>query len=200
MAGLVIALVLLSFCCSAKAPPLANISSVHAGYREYYYWKQDEWLYYLFSLTLSALSPTTVHAEWEFNAIVNFSRIIAHGQNLSQCWICHPHPQSDTSGLKVLHFTPQNDHLALTLADRSAKPTPPEVHIPSLRQLPSLDLAPYIHISNEYKSIQSEVPSWASLVAQWLRICLPMQGTRVRALVREDATCRGATGPVSHNY
>ena len=24
---------------------------------------------------------------------------------------------------------------------------------------------------------------WASLVAQWLRICLPMQGTRVRALV-----------------
>ena len=26
----------------------------------------------------------------------------------------------------------------------------------------------------------------ASLVAQWLRICLPMQGTRVRALVWED--------------
>ncbi|KAJ8789691.1 hypothetical protein J1605_004825 [Eschrichtius robustus] len=40
----------------------------------------------------------------------------------------------------------------------------------------------------------------ASLVAQWLRICLPMQGTRVRALVREDPTCRGATRPVSHNY
>ena len=30
----------------------------------------------------------------------------------------------------------------------------------------------------------------ASLVAQWLRICLLMQGTRVRALVRElDPTC-----------
>ena len=40
----------------------------------------------------------------------------------------------------------------------------------------------------------------ASLVAQWLRICLPMQGTRVQALVWEDPTCRGATGPVSHNY
>ena len=40
----------------------------------------------------------------------------------------------------------------------------------------------------------------ASLVAQWLRICLPMQGTRVRALVWADPTCRGATGPVSHNY
>ena len=40
----------------------------------------------------------------------------------------------------------------------------------------------------------------ASLVAQWLRICLPMQDTRVRALVWEDPTCRGATRPVSHNY
>ena len=40
----------------------------------------------------------------------------------------------------------------------------------------------------------------ASLAAQWLRICLPMQGTRVRALVWEDLTCRGATRPVSHNY
>ena len=42
--------------------------------------------------------------------------------------------------------------------------------------------------------------SQASLVAQWLRIGLPMQGTRVRALVREDPTCRGATKPVCHNY
>ena len=42
--------------------------------------------------------------------------------------------------------------------------------------------------------------SGASLAAQWLRICLPMQGTRVRALVWEDPTCRGATRPVSHNY
>ena len=41
---------------------------------------------------------------------------------------------------------------------------------------------------------------WASLVVQWLRICLPMQGTRVRALVWEDPMCRGATRPMSHNY
>ena len=39
-----------------------------------------------------------------------------------------------------------------------------------------------------------------SLVAQWLRIHLPMQGTRARSLVREDPTCRGATKPVHHNY
>ena len=40
----------------------------------------------------------------------------------------------------------------------------------------------------------------ASLVAQWLRIHLPLQGTRVQALAWEDPTCRGATKPVRHNY
>ena len=42
--------------------------------------------------------------------------------------------------------------------------------------------------------------SGASLVAQWLRIRLPMQGTRVQALVQEDSTCHGATKPVHHSY
>uniref|UniRef100_A0A8C9DZL0 DNA-directed RNA polymerases I, II, and III subunit RPABC4 n=1 Tax=Phocoena sinus TaxID=42100 RepID=A0A8C9DZL0_PHOSS len=40
----------------------------------------------------------------------------------------------------------------------------------------------------------------ASLVAQWLRVRLPMQGTRVRAPVREDPACRGAAGPVGHGH
>ena len=39
----------------------------------------------------------------------------------------------------------------------------------------------------------------ASLLAQWLRIRLPMQETPVRALVQEDPTCHGATKPVRHN-
>ena len=39
-----------------------------------------------------------------------------------------------------------------------------------------------------------------SLVAQCLRIRLPMQGSGVRTLVREDPTCRRATKPVRHNY
>ena len=39
-----------------------------------------------------------------------------------------------------------------------------------------------------------------SLVAQWLRIHLPMQGTQVQSLVWEDPTCCGATKPMSHNY
>ena len=39
-----------------------------------------------------------------------------------------------------------------------------------------------------------------SLVAQWLGIHLPMQGTRVGALVQEDPTGCGATKPMHHNY
>ena len=39
-----------------------------------------------------------------------------------------------------------------------------------------------------------------SLVAQWLRIRLPMQGTRVQALVHKDPTCHGATKPMRHIY
>ena len=39
-----------------------------------------------------------------------------------------------------------------------------------------------------------------SLVAQWIRIRLPMQGTQVPSLVWEDPTCHGATKPVCHNY
>ena len=46
----------------------------------------------------------------------------------------------------------------------------------------------------------SKIKYRASLVAQWLRIRLPMQGTRDRALVREDPTCRGVTKPLCHNY
>ena len=34
------------------------------------------------------------------------------------------------------------------------------------------------------------------LVVQWLRICLPMKGTRVQPLVWEDPICSGATKPL----
>ena len=38
------------------------------------------------------------------------------------------------------------------------------------------------------------------LVGEWLGICLPMQGTCVRFLVREDPTCCGASKPMHPNY
>ena len=46
----------------------------------------------------------------------------------------------------------------------------------------------------------SKMGLWTFLVAQWLRIHLPIQGTRVWSLVRGDPTCRGASKPVCHNY
>ena len=42
--------------------------------------------------------------------------------------------------------------------------------------------------------------SMASLVVQWLRICLAMQGTPVQFPVQEDPICRRATKPMHHNY
>ena len=57
------------------------------------------------------------------------------------------------------------------------------------------------HISSDLKYyLLLKIILGASLVVQWLRICLPMQGTRVPAPVWEDPTCHGAAGPVSHNY
>ena len=52
----------------------------------------------------------------------------------------------------------------------------------------------FIAIFNDIK-----INGGASLVAQWLGVCLLMRGTRARALVWEDPTCRGAARPVSHN-
>ena len=46
----------------------------------------------------------------------------------------------------------------------------------------------------------SEITWGTSLVSQWLRIRLQMQGTWVRPLLWEDPTCHGATKPVRHNY
>ena len=39
-----------------------------------------------------------------------------------------------------------------------------------------------------------------SLVAQWIRIHLPVQETQVRSLLQEDSTCCRATKPMHHNY
>ena len=39
-----------------------------------------------------------------------------------------------------------------------------------------------------------------SLAVQWLRICLPMQGTWVQFLAWKDPTCCGATKPVRYKY
>ena len=69
------------------------------------------------------------------------------------------------------------------------------------RKLLPLPQILFLQLANSYPPLEPvERSVGASLVAQWLRICLPIQGTRVQALVWEDPTCRRATGPMSHNY
>ena len=46
---------------------------------------------------------------------------------------------------------------------------------------------------------QNEEKCRAFLVVQWLRICLPIQGTQIPSLVREDSTCCVATKPMCQN-
>ena len=43
-------------------------------------------------------------------------------------------------------------------------------------------------------------PPGTFLVAEWKRICLTMQGTWFRPLIREDPTCHTAAKPGHHNY
>ena len=50
------------------------------------------------------------------------------------------------------------------------------------------------------KTYKRKKKSWTSLVVQWIRICLPMQGTGVQSMVWEDPTFLRATKPKSHNY
>ena len=73
-----------------------------------------------------------------------------------------------------------------------------------IRQHAPLGKELYLHTLRTQLSAQHMVSinnkCWASLVAQWLGIHLPMQGTWVRALVWEYPTCRGATRPMRHNY
>ena len=54
----------------------------------------------------------------------------------------------------------------------------------------------YLKTLIEYKRTKVfifKLTSWDSLVAQWIRICLPMQGTWVQSLVQGDPTCSCTT-------
>ena len=64
----------------------------------------------------------------------------------------------------------------------------------------SLERADTKHREHSANGIKIKGVHGALLVVWWLGICLPIQGTRVRALAREDPTCLGATKPMRHNY
>ena len=62
-----------------------------------------------------------------------------------------------------------------------------------------------IALTSQFALQTSRLPSFknepgrSSLVAQWIRIHLPMQWTQVQSLVREDSTCCETSKPVCHN-
>ena len=62
-----------------------------------------------------------------------------------------------------------------------------------------------IALASQFALQTSRLPSFnnkpgrSSLVAQWIRIHLPMQWTQVQSLVREDSTWCGTSKPVCHN-
>ena len=96
----------------------------------------------------------------------------------------------------------------LVIHGKSQRPQPPQEvklqHIPRLCVTLPQDSKTYYQNSKQSKKgirnspfLKGEIRT--SLVAQWLGIRLPMQGTWVRALVREDPTGRRATKPVRHN-
>ena len=61
---------------------------------------------------------------------------------------------------------------------------------------PLTPISSFIPISSHleiWKHKERKHSFWTSLVSQWLRICLPTQGTWVWSLVQEDSTCCGAT-------
>ena len=75
------------------------------------------------------------------------------------------------------------------------------VHFKNTRETAQAIKGMHIRKATKYlKDVTLKKQCGASLVAQWLGVRLPMQGTRVRVPVREDPTCHRAAGPVSHNY
>ena len=69
---------------------------------------------------------------------------------------------------------------------------------------PSLSLSASLNYTWRWThSLDDMIRNWilvASLVVQWLRICLAMQGTPVQSPVWEDPTCCRAMKLVGHNY
>lgn len=58
---------------------------------------------------------------WRENSPGNFSSILASGNNLSHCWICHHHPQE---GVPLLQFVPVNEDVDLTLTSEPVRSAP----------------------------------------------------------------------------
>ena len=90
----------------------------------------------------------------------------------------------------LLHCFPEFAQTHVHWVDDAIQPS----HPLSPTSSPALNLSQ--HLVSHNLNYLMEI----SLVVQWLRIHLPVQGTWVPSLVWEDPTCCEATQPVHHNY
>ena len=111
------------------------------------------------------------------------------------CW--YPNHQDDDMRKwklwEVTRLCEQNSALIKRLQKVSLSLLPCEVTAGSHQTLNLLMPWPWISQPSEIWKIGT------SLLAQWIRIHLPIQGTWVQFLIREDSTSHGATNPLCHD-
>ena len=101
--------------------------------------------------------------------------------------------------LFIFHKSVKSRSICLSPSDISLTIIPSRsIHVAANGKISSFFMGRYV--SKEYEITNSKIYMWGFLGAQWLRIRLPAQGTCIRALVREDPTCHGATKPMRHDY
>ena len=86
------------------------------------------------------------------------------------------------------------------MADGTLGNHPAAFWVLNLFSVPEMQAIAVLRFEEVARRRNKKSKAGASLVVQWLRTRLSMQGTQVRALVWEDPTCHGATKPVRHNY
>ena len=55
-------------------------------------------------------------------------------------------------------------------------------------------------LASHHRVMPERQAGGTSLVVQWLRVHLPMQGTQVPSLAWEGSTCLGAKKPMCHSH
>ena len=68
-----------------------------------------------------------------------------------------------------------------------------EILLPAVLPIHARDLQTHTNSMDHFKDAL-----WISLMVQWLRIHLPVQGTWIQSLIQEDSTSQGATKPMHH--
>ena len=87
---------------------------------------------------------------------------------------------------------------SLSCVRPSATPWTAAFQVPPSMGFSSQECWSGVPLINRMKSSRTAVRT--SLVAQWIRFRLPMQGTLVRSLLWEDPTCCRATKSMYHSY